>query len=243
VTETVSFAHAEHADLGVLELERFVLELPTVDGAAQLLVLIVSDLPHLYVHSLDDSVHLGAHVGANLVVRSLVTGTKSKEICNRSWSQVVEELKVDSLFYSTVVHSDLCILASLGQVHHLAERVSRQSFIHNVHRIVHIGEAMENVGSELLSSANVLTVVEQDEVVTRVLIENALQLVGDFLDVLLPLGLEELAALTRDDLWVLLLQVLDRGDTLVESGVSDLAGNRDLDGRSVLGGCSCVVHL
>ena len=242
MTETVALAHAEHSNLSVLHLERFIFEFATVDGTAKLLVLVMSDLTHLDVHAFDDSVNLGAHVGASLVVGAVITGAKSKEICNGPWSQVVEEFKVDSLVHSAVVDVDLGVLARLRSVNHLAERVRCESLVHDVHRVVHVGEAVEDVGSELLRISDILAVVEKDEVVTRVLIENALQLVCNLLDVLLPLGLEELEALARHDLGVLLLQVLHCRHALVEGGVRDLAGDCNFDGRCVLCG-RCVTHL
>ena len=71
----------------------------------------------------------------------------------------------------------------------------------------------------------------------RVLVEDALQLVGSLLDVLLPLRLEELEALDGDDLWILVLQVLGSSDALVEGCVLNLASNGDFNGSLVLGSC------
>ena len=63
VAQTVSLAHAEHANLLVLNLERLVLEGPAVDGRAKLGCLGRHDSAHLNVHALDDAVYISANVG------------------------------------------------------------------------------------------------------------------------------------------------------------------------------------
>ena len=64
-------------------------------------------------------------------------------------------------------------------------------------------------------------------------VEDTLQLVGGLLDVLLPLSLEELEALARDDLRMLLLEVTHGRHALVEGRISDLACNCNFDRRGV----------
>ena len=65
-------------------------------------------------------------------------------------------------------------------------------------------------------------------------VEYALQLVGNLLDILLPLRLEELQALGGDDLRVLLLEVLYCRHALVEGRVCDLACDCNFHGSIVL---------
>ena len=63
VAQTVSLAHAQHANLLMLNLERLVFEGSTVYGCAKLRVLRRHDSAHLNVHALDDAVYISANVG------------------------------------------------------------------------------------------------------------------------------------------------------------------------------------
>lgn len=74
---------------------------------------------------------------------------------------------------------------------------------------------------------------------SRVLIEDTLELLRCVFDVLLPLCLEEVQALARDNLRVLLLQVPHSCNALVEGCVCDLAGYRDFNWLLV----SCARHF
>ena len=73
--------------------------------------------------------------------------------------------------------------------------------------------------------------------VTLMLVEDALELLGRVLDILLPLRLEELETFARDNIWVLLLQFFHGGDALVKGRVGPLTGNRDL--HWLLARCAC----
>ena len=63
VAQTVSLAHAEHANLLVLNLERLVFEGSTVDGRTELGALGWYDSTHLNVHAFHDAVYISANVG------------------------------------------------------------------------------------------------------------------------------------------------------------------------------------
>ena len=54
---------------------------------------------------------------------------------------------------------------------------------------------MQGICGKLLCVSNVFAIVKENQMSARVLVEDALQLVGSLLDVLLPLRLEELEAL------------------------------------------------
>jgi hypothetical protein len=84
--------------------------------------------------------------------------------------------------------------------------------------IVEEGVIVQGISSELLTAADILVAVAEDERACLVVIEHTLVLAGDLSKVLLPLSLEEL-----EDLHTavrLLLDGLGRGDTLMEVCVS-----------------------
>jgi len=243
VARAVSFAHAKQTDFGVLNVEAFVLEGATIDRAAELRGLGGGDPAHLQEHSIDDAVHLSAYIAKLLAVRSCVTIAKAQEVSDSSGSDVVEELEVDSVGHVVEGDVELGVLARLGSVDHLLKLVGGKALVNYVHRVVHVGESVQDVGRELLGVSNVFLIVEQDEMVASMVVENALQLIGGPLDVLLPLGFEELKALRAHSLWVLLLQVLDSSHALVEGRVSDFASDSDFHGLLALGRYCGRSHL
>ena len=243
VARAVSFAHAKQSDFGVLNVEAFVLEGATIDGAAELGGLAGGDPAHLQEHTVDHAVDFSAYITKILTVRSRVTIAKAQEVSDSSGSDVVEELEVDSVGHVVEGDVELGVLARLGCVDHLLELVGGKAFVHHVHRVVHVGESVQDVGRELLRVSNVLAIVEQDEMVASMVIENALELVCGPLDVLLPLGLEELKALRAHSLGVLLLQVLHGSHALVEGWVSNFASDSDFHGLLALGSYCGRSHL
>ena len=174
VAQTVSLAHAEHADLLVLDLEGLILELATIDGGAHIGVLGWSNLAHLKVHALDDAVDFRASVADGFVIWSLVAVAKSKEVGTGTWSEVVEELKVDGGLHAGEGKLELGVLASLGHVDHLAESCGGIALVDDVHRVVHVGKSVEDVSCKLLSVADVFAVVEHDQMAARVVVEDSL---------------------------------------------------------------------
>ena len=231
VRQTVSLAHAKHADFAVLDMEGLVLKRGAIDGGTELTILRGRNLAHLKVHALDDTRDISAHVGQLLTISTFVAGAKSEEVCNGARSDVHKELEVNRLGSLGPGDSEvnLGVPARLGVVDSLLEGVGCETLVDDAHRVVHVGEAVQDVSGELLRVANVLLIVEQDQVVTRMLVEHTLQLVGNLLDVLLPLGLKEDEALAGDDIWVLFLEVLDRRYALVEGRVLNFARHRDFD--------------
>jgi hypothetical protein len=93
---------------------------------------------------------------------------------------------------------------------------------------------VQDVSGKLFSISNIFGVIEKNEMVSSVMVEDALQLVGSALDILLPLRFKELEALGAHDLRVLLLKVLDCSHTFVERRIGDFARDGDLDGLLVL---------
>ena len=71
----------------------------------------------------------------------------------------------------------------------------------------------------------------------RVLVEDTFKLLGNVLNVLLPLRLKELEALAGDHLGVLLLQMLNSRYAFVEGWVGYLSSNRDLHGGLTCSAC------
>jgi len=227
VAQTVSLAHTEHANLLVLQMERLVLESAAIDGSAKLRGLIGSDLSHLDVHTLDDAMNISAHVANLHVVGALVTIAETEEVSDGTGSNIIEKFEVNGRGDAREAELQLGVLACLGGVDHLLESVSSKALVNNAHRVVHVGEVVKDVGSKLLAISNVLRVVKDNEMGTRVLIEDSLQLVGCSLDIFLPLGFEELEALNGDRLWVLFLKVLGSSHTLVEGRILDLTSDRE----------------
>ena len=150
VAQAVSLAHAEHADLAVSDMEGFIFEGSSIDGASELRCLRWHNLAHLDVHALDDAVHLSANVGQLLVVAAHVTLAQAQEVLDSARSDVSEKLKVDVLGLAVIAQGKLGVLAGLRRVNHLAEGVLRELIVDDAHRVVHVGEAVQNVGSELL---------------------------------------------------------------------------------------------
>ena len=172
----------------------------------------------------------------------MTISAETEEVSDGARSNIIEEFEVDGGFDSGEAKLQLRVLASLRGVDHLLESVGSEALVNDAHRVVHVGEVVKDVGSKLLGISNVLRVVKENEMVTRVLIEDSLQLVGSSLDIFLPLGFEELEALAADHLRVLLLKVLDSGHALVESRVLNLTGNCDFNRLHVCSS-SRVDHL
>lgn len=99
---------------------------------------------------------------------------------------------------------------------------------------------MQGICGKLLCVSNVFAIVKENQMSARVLVEDALQLVGRLFDVLLPLSLKELQALHADDVRVLLGQILHSGHALVEGRVLNLTGNGNFDRLS---GSGLSLHL
>ena len=102
---------------------------------------------------------------------------------------------------------------------------------------------MQDVLGELLHSAHILTVIYHDQMGPLVLVKLSLEFVRRALHVLFPLRLEKGQAFAGNDLWVLLLQVFDRGEALVVLGAVELARHRDLDRLRIgsgLRGCHII---
>ena len=90
MAQTVSLAHAKHADLSMLYGEGLVFKFRAVDGGAKLRVLCVGNFAHLDVHTLNDAVDFGANVCGNRLVTSGVSFAQTQEVGDSAWGQVVE---------------------------------------------------------------------------------------------------------------------------------------------------------
>ena len=101
---------------------------------------------------------------------------------------------------------------------------------------------MQDVCGKLLRVSDVFRIVENDKMVAGMVVEDTLKLVCSAFDVLLPLGFEKLQALRCHYIRVLLLEVVDSGDTLVEGRIGNLACDGDFDGR-LRGPSSNCSHL
>lgn len=83
-------------------------------------------------------------------------------------------------------------------------------------RLVCVPEDTESPLQEVLDIANILRAINGHQMAALMLIEESLMLRLSFLEVLVPLGREEVHDGAGDAPRVLLLQLLDAGDALVE---------------------------
>ena len=200
-----------------------------MDAESFLWVLLDLNGAALEVHALNNPVDLSAHIGEQLTVVSPEVLAQGEEVVTSSWSNVMEELKDNSVLCSLEVESQVGELARFRVVDHLSVGVSGQFVVDDAVTVVHVAETMEGPSGEGVTIADVLLVVEIDEMAASVLVEDTLQGEGSLLHELLPLGLEELETLGLDEAWVFFLEESDSSHTLVEGWVVDLASNSDLD--------------
>lgn len=92
--KSIAFAHAQEADLGMLDLERFVVEFCARFSALQLVVL-GSDLAHLNEHSLDDAVDFGAGVTDRIVLSALSRRAEVQKVIAGQRSNSMEKFDND----------------------------------------------------------------------------------------------------------------------------------------------------
>lgn len=120
---TVSFAHAEHADIFMLDLERFIFEFPTVQVAALLWILGWFYSSTLDVHSFDDSEDFSALIGELFAICSSMTFAKCEEVVAGAWSDVMEQLEDNGLVTSLEVDLHGGVLSGLRLVDQLLEAI------------------------------------------------------------------------------------------------------------------------
>ena len=200
-----------------------------MDAESFLWVLLDLNGAALEVHALNNPVDLSAHIGEQLTVVSPEVLAQGEEVVTSSWSNVMEELKDNSVLCSLEVEGQVGELARFRVVDHLSVGVSGQFVVDDAVTVVHVAETMEGPSGEGVTIANVLLVVEIDEMAASVLVEDTLQGEGSLLHELLPLGLEELETLGLDEAWVFFLEESDSCHALVEGWVVDLTSNSDLD--------------
>ena len=200
-----------------------------MDAESFLWVLLDLNGAALEVHALNNPVDLSAHIGEQLTVVPPEVLAQGEEVVTSSWSNVMEELKDNSVLCPLEVESQVGELARFRVVDHLSVGVSGQFVVDDAVTVVHVAETMEGPSGEGVTIADVLLVVEIDEMAASVLVEDTLQGEGSLLHELLPLGLEELETLSLDEAWVFFLEESDSSHTLVEGWVVDLASNSDLD--------------
>ncbi len=68
MARTVSFAHTEHTNLLMLDLEALVLKGAAIDGASELGGLGWGDPSHLEEHALDDAMKIGLNIAQKLTI-------------------------------------------------------------------------------------------------------------------------------------------------------------------------------
>ena len=141
----------------------------------------------------------------------------------------MEELKDNSVLCSLEVEGEVGELARFRVVDHFAVGVGGQLVVDDAVTVVHVAETVKGPLGEGVTIANVLLVIEVDEMAASVLVEDTLQGEGSLLHELFPLGLEELETFGLDESWVFLLEISDCSHALVEGWVVDLASNSDLD--------------
>lgn len=106
--KSIAFAHAQKANLGMLDLERFVVEFKA-RFSALLLVALGTDLAHLNEHSLDDAVDFGAGVSDRLILSFRRSAEVQKVIAGLR-SNSMEKFDNDFGIGSVNVEFDLCEL-------------------------------------------------------------------------------------------------------------------------------------
>ena len=184
--------------------------------------------------------NFGVNICKHLTVRTFSTGAEAEEICNGSGCNVVEKFKIDCLGHAIETQLHLGVLACLATVYHLLKSVGGETFVHYGHRVVHIRETVEDISGELFTVSDILSVIQQDKMISCMVVEDSLKFVSDLLYVFFPLSLEELQALACHHFGVLFLEVSYGCQTLVESRVCDFARHCDFDGSLIH---CCSYHL
>ena len=105
--KSIAFAHAQKADFGMLDLERFVVELLAGFSGLQLLVLGL-DLAHLNEHSLDDAVDFRASVTDRIVLSAFDQTAQIQKVVAGQRSNSMEKFDNDLRIRAVNVEVDLC---------------------------------------------------------------------------------------------------------------------------------------
>lgn len=188
----LALAHAHESYFGVLHMEALICEFSVKEGSALLYTVLV-DVTTLGVHALDDAVELGAYVAHFLTAGiGVLTIAKLHEVRAGLGSEFGKEFNNYLLDCTVNVHIEVNIVAPWGVLNDLLLCIVCALLVDQIGG-VREPELVEGPLKESLSIANVNVIVIVDYGAASLVVEEwALLFDLELVEVLLPLGLEEL---------------------------------------------------
>lgn len=155
--QTVSLAHAQKSNLCVLHVERLIRKLAAVNRC----VLHRGNLSALNEHALHDATDLTSVV-TDFQAIAFESLAKLDEVFASLRSDVGKQLEDQDVIAAVKVESELREGAGFRVVDGVLQRVGCLLLVHNSVGVVEVAVVLQSVLQELLSTADVLTIVQED---------------------------------------------------------------------------------